>query len=296
MTSSTSTGLRLALLGCGRMGQRIARRILAAGYQLDVWNRTAEKAEALVADGARAHASPLAAVRNADIVLVSQRDGGTVQELLFTTDVVSAMRPDAIVLDLSSVQPALSRDNATKLKRRDIHYLDATLTGGVVGAEAGTLLVMVGGDPQIFAQVRDMLSVLGRPIYLGSNGAGATAKLAHQMIMGATAAALAESLILAKRLGVDEDALMSSFREGLVHSRALSLYAQRMSARDFEFRGAGAALQVKDLQNALAEAGTLGVDLPLSETLLDLYRDLVDRFGDIDKSALILSIEERKQP
>lgn len=286
---------QIALLGCGRIGSRVARRLLGAGHELNVWNRTSERAADLEAYGAKPYSTARDAVRNVDMVFLSQLDGDLVQHVLFTVDAAAAMAPGTLVVDLSSVQPAVSRDNARKLRRRDIRYMDATLTGGLVGADAGTLLVMVGGDEEDFEEITAILGILGRPMLIGGHGAGAMAKIAHQIIMGATAAALAEVLVLAGRLGVDAENLVDSFRDGLVHSRALSLYAQRMMSRDFEGRGAGARLQAKDLRNATREAAAAGVELPLSATLLNMYETLLDDHGDLDKSALILSLDHSRQ-
>jgi len=146
MTSGDPSSARIAVLGTGLMGGPMARRLAKAGYKLTVWNRDATKAEALVADGAVIAPSPAEAVRDADVVFTMLTDGNAVGSVLFDSGVADAMKNGAVVVDTSSIAPPIAREHAARLGERGIRHLDAPVSGGVAGAEAGTLAIMAGGD------------------------------------------------------------------------------------------------------------------------------------------------------
>lgn len=194
----TTTSNSIAFLGVELMGAPMARRLLAAGHHLTAWNRSREKAEALAPLGARVAGSPAEAVREADIVIVMLENGSIVEQVLFTQGAAQAVKPGAVVADMSSIKPAEAQDHARRLAERHVHHIDAPVSGGTVGAEQGTLAIMAGGEPEAFVRVEPVLRAMGRPIHVGPHGAGQLAKLANQIIVGVTIGAVAEALLLAK--------------------------------------------------------------------------------------------------
>jgi 2-hydroxy-3-oxopropionate reductase len=171
--------------------------------------------------------------------------------------------------------------------------MDAPVSGGTVGAEAGTLAIMVGGEPDIFTRVEPLLRLMGRPTHVGPHGSGQLAKLANQIIVGVTIGAVAEALHLAARGGADIAKVREALRGGFAESRILELHGERMIARDFATRGRS-SVQLKDLVNAQDTAAGLGVVTAYSDLSATLFRSLVEHVGgDIDHSGLLLELERR---
>lgn len=283
---------RVALLGVGLMGERMGRRLLAAGHPLAAWNRTRAKADALAPDGARVADDPSDAVRGADIVITMLSDGAAVDSVV--VEAAPAMTRDAILVDMSSTAPAEARERAARLAAMGLHHLDAPVSGGTRGAEAGTLAIMVGGEEEAFSRARATLAVLGRPVRVGPAGSGQLAKLANQAIVAVTIGAVAEAVLLARAGGADPDALRDALAGGFADSVVLQQHGARMTARDFE-PGGPSALQLKDLRNASAEAASLGITLPLTEQMRERYGTLVDEMGAgrTDHAAILLELERR---
>ncbi len=284
---------RIALLGTGLMGGPMGQRLLAAGFPLTVWNRSPEKTAELVRQGARLGASAIAAVRDADFVITMLANGPAVTEVLSIGGVADAMAPKALFIDMSSVPPDTARRHAALLAGRGIAALDAPVSGGVVGAAAGTLAIMAGGELDAFVQALPVFKALGRATRVGPAGAGALAKLANQMIVGLTIGAVAEALLLAEAGGANPAAVREAIRGGFAESRVLEMHGARMLTRDFS-PGAHATTQLKDLASALHAAAEVGLDLPLTREVHDLYQTFVHEGGaDLDHSALLLALERR---
>ena len=281
---------RLAFLGIGLMGSRQVRRLLNAGYPVTVWNRTRNKAEPLAADGATVAGSPAEAVADADIVITMLENGSVVTDLLVGQGVAKAMRPGSLLIDMSSIKPAEARDHARLLNERGVRHLDAPVSGGTVGAEQGTLAIMVGGAAEDFAQASAVLEAMGRATLVGPSGAGQYAKLANQVIVGVTIAAVAEALLLAERGGADAGKVRDALRGGFAESRVLDLHGARMVEHAFETKGRSVT-HLKDMDNALSAAAETGFDAPLTRTVADLFRDLLAVEGDLDHSALYLVLD-----
>ena len=171
----------VAFLGIGLMGDPMARRLLAAGFPLTAWNRSPAKAEALRSAGARVAADAAEAARDADIVITMLQDGAVVQSLLDDAGVAAAMRPGSLFIDMSSVLPVQARGFAASLAERGVEALDAPVSGGTVGAEAGSLAIMVGGPQAAFERATPVFAAMGRATRVGPHGSGQLAKLANQM-------------------------------------------------------------------------------------------------------------------
>ena len=162
------------------MGLPMATRLCQAGLQVHVWNRSPEKAQALLPFGGHAHADVQAAVREADIVISLLENGPVVEQVLFGLNAAAAMRAGTLVVDMASIKPAEARDHATRLQALGVQHLDAPVSGGTVAAEAGTLAIMVGGDEADLARALPVLQHLGKSTHVGPHGAGQLAKLANR--------------------------------------------------------------------------------------------------------------------
>jgi 2-hydroxy-3-oxopropionate reductase len=287
------TPLKIAVLGIGMMGLPIARRLCLAGHEVHVWNRTRARAQALAADGAQVHASAAQAVAGADIAISLLENGSAVEDVLFAQGVAAAMRDASLFIDMASIQPSEARDHAARLGERGIAHLDAPVSGGTVGAQGGTLAIMVGGKPLDFERAQAVFSALGRATHVGPHGAGQLAKLANQMIVGITIGAVAEALLLAEKGGADMAKVREAIGGGFADSRILQLHGQRMLERDFAPRGR-MTVQLKDLRNALATAAEIGFDAPITAMFEQLYADSVAHgLGDLDNSGLLVELASR---
>lgn len=275
----------------------MAIRLLNAGYTLTIWNRTRSKADALAAKGARVADTPAQAVADADIVITMLEHGGVVEEVLFNPALPGAihgLKTGALVIDMSSILPEQAQAHGPRLAAQGVAYLDAPVSGGTVGAEAGTLAIMAGGVEADFERARPVLEILGRPVHVGPTGSGQLTKLANQMIVGITIGAVAEALLLAQRGGADPAKVRQALRGGFAESRILEVHGQRMVDGDFTKRGS-LAIQLKDLRNALHTASGLSFDAPITAHLTDLYAQAADHgFADLDQSGLYRELQRRQ--
>ena len=289
----TTTPLRIAVLGIGMMGLPMARRLSVAGHQVHAWNRTRAKAEPLAQSGVTVHSSPADAVKDADVAISLLENGPVVGQVLFEQGTAQAMRPGALFIDMASIQPSEARDHAARLGELGVAHLDAPVSGGTVGAEAGTLAIMAGGRPEDFARAQPVFACLGRSTHVGPHGAGQLAKLANQMLVGITIGAVAEALLFAAKGGADMAKVREAISGGFADSRILQLHGQRMVERDFAPRGR-MAVQLKDMRNALATARETGFDAPITALFEALYAEGVDHgLGELDHSGLFVVLASR---
>ncbi|SHF24968.1 2-hydroxy-3-oxopropionate reductase [Lampropedia hyalina DSM 16112] len=283
----------VAFLGIGLMGHPMACRLLEAGFRLHVWNRTHAKAQALAAQGATVHEQAACAAQQADVVIAMLENGQISQQVLREHGVAQAMRPGSLFIDMASIQPREARAHATWLEELGVTALDAPVSGGTVGAQAGTLAIMAGGTAEAFARAAPVFAPLGKATHIGGHGAGQLAKLANQMIVGITIGAVAEALLLAEKGGADPAKVREAIGGGFADSRILQLHGQRMVMHDFAPRGR-VAVQLKDMRNALATAAEMGFDAPITTHLEQLYRHAAEAgFSDLDHSALFLELARR---
>jgi 3-hydroxyisobutyrate dehydrogenase-like beta-hydroxyacid dehydrogenase len=285
--------MKISLLGTGLMGAPMARRLCAAGLPLTVWNRTRARAEPLGADGARVATTVADAVQGADAVITMLEHGDAVEDLLFAQGLLEAMPQGSLLVDMSSIRPAQARAHAQALASRGVAHLDAPVSGGTLGAEAGTLAIMAGGAESDFTRAAPLFAPLGRATHVGPHGAGQLAKLANQMIVGITIGAVAEALLLAERGGADPARVREALRGGFADSRILEVHGQRMVERDFAKRAA-VTVQLKDLRNALATGEELGFDAPITQLFEQLYDSAAAHgWGDADHAGLWLELARR---
>jgi len=281
----------IAFLGTGLMGAPMCQNLLSAGLPLTVWNRSLAKAEPLAKRGAVVADSPQSAVADADVVITMLSDGTAVADIMFNQGVAEAIRESATRIDMSSIGADEAIEHAKRHVKRGVRYLDAPVSGGTKGAAAGELAIMAGGDAGTFAAMQPVFAPLGQATHVGPNGCGQLAKLANQVIVAITIGAVSEAFILAGGGGADRAKVREALQGGFASSRILTEHGQRMVKRDFE-PGGPARFQLKDLRNALSAAERLGLDLPITRLLHDLFDAMVQSGkGDMDHSGLLTHLE-----
>jgi 3-hydroxyisobutyrate dehydrogenase-like beta-hydroxyacid dehydrogenase len=284
----------LAFLGTGLMGGPMARRLCEAGFTVKVWNRTRAKAEPLAAHGARVCETAQEAVHQADIIVSMLENGPVTEAVWFGERAASqAAQAGALVIDMASIKPAEARDHAARLQALGVHHLDAPVSGGTLAAEAGTLVIMCGGEAAQFERSQAVLKVFGHSTRVGPHGAGQLAKLANQMIVGGTIGLVAEALLLCARGGADMAQVREAISGGFAQSRILQLHGERMVQRDFAPR-ARLSIQLKDMRNALATGAETDMHMPITTLLEQLYSDAaLHGLADLDHSGLFVELAAR---
>lgn len=278
----------IAFLGIGLMGKPMATRLLQAGYAVTVWNRTRAKADELASLGAEVRDGAAEAVAAADIVITMLEAGPIVLQVIDAA--LSGLRQGALVIDMSSTRQSEAQALHAKLAEKSVRFIDAPVSGGVVGAQAGTLAIMAGGDAQDFAEAEPVLCIMGRPTLVGPAGCGQIAKLCNQLIVGGTLNIVAEALLLAQAGGADPAAVRTAIRGGFAESRILEVHGQRMLERNF-MPGGQVMSQHKDLENVLIAAANAGLKLPVAELVTAHYQSLMTQTPRADQSAVLLALE-----
>jgi 2-hydroxy-3-oxopropionate reductase len=278
----------VAFLGIGLMGKPMATRLAQAGYPLRVWNRTAAKAEALRATGAEPRADLSEAVRGADIVISMLEAGPIVGQVI--DHALPALTQGTLWIDMSSTRQDEALAFADRLRQAGCRFVDAPVSGGVGGAEAGQLAIMAGADAADYAQAEPVLHVLGSPKAVGPVGSGQVAKLCNQLIVGATINVVAEALLLAEAAGADPAAVREAISKGFAGSRVLDVHGQRMLERNF-MPGGQVKTQLKDQRNILAAAGAAGVTLPVTELVTRQYETIATDIPAADHAAGLIALE-----
>jgi 3-hydroxyisobutyrate dehydrogenase len=265
---------KLGFIGIGLMGRPMTLRLLAAGYEVSVWNRSRDKLAAVVENGARQADTAAAVARAAEIVMLCVTDQHAAEEVLFGKQgIAEGASSGKLVIDFSSIAPASARDFASRLEQKGIGLVDAPVSGGVAGAEKGTLAIMAGGKAEHVERVRPVVMHLAqRFTRMGESGAGQATKLCNQVIVGSLVAVLAEAVRLAEAAGVDARLLPEALKGGFADSLPLQIFGARMAARTFEPPLAAASLFLKDFENAFAVAKDKAVPLPMAHTACELYR------------------------
>ncbi len=280
----------IAFLGIGLMGAPMARNLLNSGFPMTLWNRTASKCEPFAGEAAIAD-TPEQAVANADVVITMLENSEVVDRVLVAQGALGALKPGALLIDMSSVQPSVARQHAELAAERSAGYVDAPVSGGTVGAQEARLSIMAGGSEEDVARARLVFEALGRCTRIGPVGSGQLAKLANQAIVGITIGAVSEALLLAAKGGADPAAVREALMGGFAGSRILELHGQRMLDRNFS-PGAPARIQLKDMRMILDEARDEGLTLPLSQQVHNEYLSLVaNGHSDVDHSGLLLELE-----
>lgn len=271
------------------MGLPMAGRLVKAGYPLVAWNRTREKALPLEPLGAEVASTLDEAVKSADMVITMLEAGPVVESVVQSMSPV--LREGTLLIDMSSTKQSEAREIRQMLEPRRVAFLDAPVSGGVVGAEAGTLAIMVGGTEKDFQRARPVFEVMGRPTLVGPTGSGQIAKLCNQLIVGGTVAIVAEAMLLAQAGGADPEAMRRAIRGGFAESRILELHGQRMLDRNFK-PGGQIKSQAKDHANIMAAAQDAHLQLPLTALVSDLFCGLLTDHAEADQAAALLALEK----
>lgn len=265
----------LGFAGIGLMGLPMCRRLLAAGYPLRVWNRSADKCLPLLQEGAERVEIPAELCADAEVVMLCLADTAAVREVVFGAGgLVESARPGQLLVDFSSLEPAATREMAEELlQRTGMHWLDAPVSGGTAGAEAGSLAIMAGGRADDVQRVRPILAHLGQRLtHMGEVGAGQVSKVCNQMLVACNALVIAEVVALAERSGVDASLLASALAGGFADSKPLQILAPQMAASQFEPVRWHVRTLLKDLDTAVKLAREQGSATPMSGLAAQLMR------------------------
>ncbi|MDT3686060.1 MAG: 2-hydroxy-3-oxopropionate reductase [Pseudorhodoplanes sp.] len=283
----------IGFIGLGIMGAPMAGHLLAAGHRLITSTMFEPAPKALVEKGLVCAPTPRAVAAQADVVILMLPDTPQVADVLFNVNGVSSgLNPGKIVVDMSSISPIETKVFAQRISEQGCDYLDAPVSGGEVGAKAGSLTIMVGGSPKAFDKVKPLFELMGKNITLvGEAGAGQVTKVANQIIVALTIEAVGEALLFSSKAGVDPAKVRQALMGGFASSRILEVHGERMIKRTFA-PGFRIALHQKDLKLALEGARALGISLPNTATAQELFNACAAHGGaDWDHSALVKALE-----
>jgi len=287
------TKLRLGYIGLGRMGKPMAINLLKAGYPLIVHNRSRGKVKELVNLGALAATSPKQVAAESDVVFTNLPDTPDVLAVALGKDgIIEGAHEGLIYIDNSTIKPSASREIYVALKTLGVSCLDAPVSGGDIGAQQGTLAIMVGGDAETLEKVMPILQVVGKTItHVGGPGSGQVAKAANQIMVAAQMVAMGELLIFAQKAGADPRKVVDAIKGGAAQCWTLDVKPQRLFAGNRE-PGFRSALQAKDLNIILETAREYGLSLPSVALDNQLYAALCAMdLGELDNSGIISIIE-----
>jgi 2-hydroxy-3-oxopropionate reductase len=284
----------IGFIGLGLMGRPMAKNLLKAGYPLVVTSRSRGPVDDLVAAGARRAESPAEVARQATRIITMVPDSPDVELVLDGPDgVFTALQPGTIVIDMSSIAPAVARRLAERAKAAGGTMLDAPVSGGDIGAIQGTLSIMVGGDAGAFAEVRPILEVMGNPekvVHIGEAGAGQLCKLCNQMVIGGTLVAVAEALALARKAGVDASKVREALLGGFAQSRVLEVHGERALKNTYK-PGFKTHLYAKDMRNVISTLAEHNTAAPVTAVVQQLlHATMAAGHGEDDNSVMAKTI------
>ena len=286
---------KIGFIGIGLMGLPMAKNILKSGYKLMAFNRSPNKADFLKEFGAEIAKSLGELVNNSDVIITMLTDDKAVDEVMNNQNFVENLKSGKILIDMSSVKPITAKKHANSLKLKDINYLDAPVSGGTIGAEEATLAIMIGGDQNVFNEVKDLLKTMGNPTLVGPVGSGQVSKLANQIIVGLTIGAVAEAVTLCEKAGADPIKMISALSGGWADSKVLQTHGKRMINKDFSPKGK-TSTHLKDMNNILECANNFNTHLPISNLVKEMYKNLVENgCGNDDHSSLYKEIERMNE-
>ena len=283
----------IGFIGIGIMGRPMAKNLIKAGYKLIVYDKYA-KFDDILALGAEGANSGREAASRSEIIITMLPNSPHVRDaILGAGGVLEGVKSGAIVIDMSSIAPAVSQEVAAALKAKNVSFLDAPVSGGEPKAVEGTLAIMVGGDRAIFEKVKPILEKMGSSAVLtGDTGAGNVTKLANQIIVALNIAAVSEAFVLAKKAGVDPQKVFEAIRGGLAGSTVMNAKVPMILDGNFK-PGFRIELHIKDLQNALDTAHELNVPLPLTASVMETLEALkADGMAANDHSAIVRFYEK----
>ena len=262
----------IGFIGLGIMGKPMAINLIKAGYPLVVYNRTASKAAELLELGARQVRSPREVGASAEVVITMVSDSPEVESVILGDDgVIEGIAEHGVVVDMSSISPITTQRIAAELEGKGVAMLDAPVSGGEIGAIQGILSIMVGGEESVFLRVKPILESMGKSVVrVGDIGAGGFAKLSNQVIVAGVLQAVSEAMVLAKKAGVDIQLVYEAIRGGMAGGRTLDMKIPAFVEGKFE-PGFKMDLHIKDIKNALLAGKALGVALPSTGLVHEMF-------------------------
>jgi 2-hydroxy-3-oxopropionate reductase len=284
----------LGFIGLGLMGKPMAGHLVKAGFDVSVHNRSRAAVDELAALGAHPAASPAEVAKHADIIMLCLPDSPDVEATVLGANGLAAnAKPGAIIIDHSTIKPATARKIAKAISPRGLFFLDAPVSGGQIGAEKGTLTIMVGGDAGALEKATPALQAYGKAItHIGAAGAGQIAKCCNQMMVAAQMTAMAELLILARKADVDPRKVVQAIKGGAAQCWALDNKPQLLFAGNRQ-PGFKAYMQVKDMGIVMETAADLEMPLPVTTETAHMYEQMIELgMRDLDNSAVVGVMEE----
>ena len=282
----------IGFIGIGLMGFPMAKNLLKSGYNLKAYNRSQDKADRLKEFGAEISISIKDVVTNSDAIITMLTDDSAVEKVMGSDEFISNIKEGATVIDMSSVNPVITKKYAEILKQKNINYLDAPVSGGTIGAEEASLAIMVGGDEETFKNCYELLKKMGNPTLVGPVSSGQISKLANQIIVGVTIGAVAEAVTLCEKSGTNPNKMIEALSGGWADSKILQTHGKRMIDKDFTPKGK-TTTQLKDMTNIINAGKAVETHLPISSLVKEMYKDLVaDGHGNTDHSSLYNAIEK----
>ena len=280
----------VGFIGTGLMGLPMAKNILAKKFKLNVWNRTPGKTQELKKKGAKVFDNIKDLVQNSKVI-VSMLANDDVCKTVLIKKIQPYLKKGQNIIDMSSTTQNTALEIGKALKKKKVFFLDAPVSGGTIGAEKGTLAIMVGGDKKIFNVMMPLFKSMGTAIYVGKTGCGQVAKLANQTIVGISIGAVSEALILAEAAGADPKAVREIMLQGFAGGPILKNHGLRILTKNFK-PGGKASTQLKDMNNIISTAKKYKLNLPIAKKVQELYAKTVKSGrANLDHSALYLFIK-----
>jgi 2-hydroxy-3-oxopropionate reductase len=285
---------KLGFVGLGIMGKPMAQNLMEAGYDLVVHNRSQGKVDELVTEGAEGAGSPREVAESSDVVFTMLPGPPEVREVVAGEDgLLEGAREGSLLVDMSTSSPILARELARTAREKGVEMLDAPVSGGDVGATAGTLSIMVGGSEEDFGRAKPLFETMGKTVvHVGESGAGQTVKACNQILVALTIEAISEALVLGSKAGVDPAKVVEVLSGGMAGNNVMEVKAEKFLSHDFE-PGGKVEFHHKDLGIALEASREYGVSLPVTAVVDQMFEALMakGRSG-WDHSALLTLIEE----
>jgi 2-hydroxy-3-oxopropionate reductase len=283
----------IGLIGLGIMGKPMARNLIKAGHRLVVYDIVPQAVDEIMSEGAEGGRSAKEVAEKCELVITMVPNSPHVKAAIFGENgVAEGIKPGSLVVDMSSIDPGVSREVGKGLKEKGVRFLDAPVSGGEPKAIDGTLAIMVGGDQKDFDEAKPYFDAMGSAVLCGDIGAGQVTKLANQIVVALNIAAVGEALVLAAKSGVDPYLVYKAIRGGLAGSTVMDAKAPMMMDRNFK-PGFRISLHIKDLQNALSAGENTGTPLPLTAMAMQMMQAIkIDGHLEADHSALVHYFEK----
>jgi 2-hydroxy-3-oxopropionate reductase len=288
--------MKIGFIGTGIMGRPMALNLIKAGHELFTWGRRFDTVEPLLVAGATGKGTPAEVAASAEICFTVVSGTADVEQVILgERGLIHGARPGSVIIDMSTISPAVTRQIAARLAEQDVAMLDAPVSGGQAGATEGTLSIMVGGKADVFERVKPLFDVLGKHIvHVGDHGAGQVVKACNQIVVSLTLEGVAEAILLARSNDVDPYKMREALMGGYASSKILEVHGQRMLEANYK-AGFKVKLHHKDMAVVIDNAREHHAPVPGTEVVARQIAALVEAGeGELDSSALMLALERLK--